>query len=136
MAAVLLAVAFAVFGANVALGEDVKPDGPAIEEGATVPDPPEPADEGATDVAPEPFTVPVVAEGGGCPGNSARFDNPVLHYSMCVPAGWGFTDFSEPGRLDELDSRACTWPALRPSRGRSARPRSMRSRAAVSWTSS
>jgi len=87
----------------VAHGDDTagKPPQPVFPEDATVPLPPFPPGEEPIAV-PEPFTVP--ARAGTCPNGGSLFDNPVLRYRICVPSGWGFTDFVHQGALDEIAS--------------------------------
>lgn len=98
-------VALAPVGARLALGDDAKSDAHTLPENASVPDPAEPAGEHQEPVV-APFTTPAAAaDARGCPNGWSRFDNPALHYRICLPEGWGFTDFSRPEPLTEIPSR-------------------------------
>jgi hypothetical protein len=37
-----------------------------------------------------------------CPGGWSYFDNPVMHYGLCIPPGWGFSDFHQASPLDQV----------------------------------
>src|SRR5437868_8209334 len=39
-----------------------------------------------------------------CPAGWSYFDNPVMHYGLCMPPGWGFSDFRGPDPLDRIPS--------------------------------
>jgi hypothetical protein len=59
----------------------------------------EPSVQATTTAAPAapPERVPVSTtppEGVTCPERWLFFDNPVLHYTMCYPEGWGFVDYA------------------------------------------
>lgn len=61
--------------------------------------------------APEPTLAPVPASsvppaGVACPPGWLFFDNPVVHYSLCYPSGWGISDFSTPNPLDTIPRKA------------------------------
>lgn len=45
-----------------------------------------------------------VPEGVTCPDGWSYFDNPVMHYGMCIPPGWGFSDFQGPDPLEAIPS--------------------------------
>ncbi len=40
--------------------------------------------------------------GLACPSGGSYFDNPVMHYGLCVPPRWGFTDFRQAAPLDQI----------------------------------
>lgn len=79
---------------------------PTLVEGQPVSDPPGFPDEPAT-LAPDRFSVPASAPipaGASCPAGWSWFENPSMHYGLCVPPGWGFTDFSAPDPLEQIPS--------------------------------
>ena len=43
-----------------------------------------------------------VPNGVACPGGWSYFDNPVMHYGMCIPPGWGFSDFRDSDPLETV----------------------------------
>jgi len=43
-----------------------------------------------------------IPSGVTCPDAWLYFDNPVMHYSVCYPADWGFSDFSSPKRFTQV----------------------------------
>jgi len=50
-----------------------------------------------TVASPSPYTVPASKTpptGTLCPPSWAYFDNPAMHYGLCYPAGWGFTEYN------------------------------------------
>jgi len=50
-------------------------------------------------------TVPArvhLPSGVTCPDGWSYFDNPVMRYGLCVPPGWGFSDFRGPDPLDNI----------------------------------
>jgi len=52
-------------------------------------------------------TVPAVAplpDGVTCPPSWSYFDNPAMDYGLCIPPGWGFSDFRGPDPLDRIPS--------------------------------
>ncbi|HEX9776446.1 MAG TPA: hypothetical protein VGB83_12820 [Actinomycetota bacterium] len=73
-----------------------KPRPPALAEpAARTPD-----DDGAT--------VPVEARGTTaltCAGGWTPFANPVVHYGLCIPPGWGFSDFTTTGPMTDIPRR-------------------------------
>jgi len=75
-----------------------KPEEGALPEGTP----------GPTRAAAEGPPVPVAATppaGVSCPSGWLFFDNPALHYSICYPAAWGFTDFSTTSPLSAIPAR-------------------------------
>jgi hypothetical protein len=57
------------------------------------------------EAAPTAGTVPARAplpDGVTCPDGWTYFDNPVMHYGVCVPGGWGFSDFRQAAPLDQI----------------------------------
>ncbi len=97
--------------ALVALGDpSEKPAGPTYPEDRSVPPPGEPDGESVRAV-PAPFTVPVASDaprGVACPNEWTWFDNPVMHYGLCVPPGWGFSDLTVEDPATELPSAQLT----------------------------
>lgn len=69
------------------------------------PKPPPQGARDAMDAAPDPPPSPGVpassapAHGIACPGAWSYFDNPALHYGMCLPPGWGISDLESPDPL-------------------------------------
>jgi hypothetical protein len=104
-----LSVLFALTGLAVAASSDDgggKPAGTYHAEDVPVTAPAEPVGEQAPAV-PEPFTVPATTDppvGVSCAEDGTWFDNPVMHYGLCVPQGWGFTDLSSPQPLARIPS--------------------------------
>lgn len=97
----IIIAALAVFAATS--DEPSKP-GHAAREGALVAAPNPPRDE----AAPAPSlggTVPArapIPAGVTCPADWSYFDNPVMHYGICTPPGWGFSDFRSIGALERV----------------------------------
>ncbi|MGZ6497021.1 MAG: hypothetical protein ACXVD9_12985 [Actinomycetota bacterium] len=91
LAAALTFVAAGLGAAGAASDEPSKP-GPSIAEGT-----------GRT-IEQSSLTVPAraPAPGGRCPQAWSYFDNTVMHYGLCVPPGWGFSDFSSPDPMDAV----------------------------------
>ncbi len=58
---------------------------------------------GIPDEVPAATTPP---PGVTCPAGWLFFDNPVDHYSICYPPGWGFSNFDTTGPLLTLQARA------------------------------
>jgi hypothetical protein len=101
VSAAIISVACVVLAATS--DEPSKPR-PVTREGALVSAPIPPPDETAP-AAPIGGTVPArapVPSGVTCPAAWSYFDNPVMHYGICVPAGWGFSDFTSAGALDRI----------------------------------
>lgn len=46
--------------------------------------------------------VPAISEAVGCEEGWRGFANPLAGYSLCYPAGWGFSDLSTPNALVSL----------------------------------
>jgi hypothetical protein len=83
--------------------EPSKP-GPVAREGALVAAPNPPSDETQL-AAPPTGSVPAraaIPTGVTCPVDWSYFDNPLMHYGICVPPGWGFSDFTTAGALDRI----------------------------------
>src|SRR5438874_1463486 len=104
---VLVVVSFAIISVALAVlaatsDEPSKP-GPVAREGALVASPNPPTDETAP--AAIGGTVPARAPmpvGVKCPEHWSYFDNPLMHYGVCVPPGWGFSDFRSASALDRV----------------------------------
>jgi len=97
----MISVAFVVIAAT---SEEPSKPGPIAREGALVSAPIPPPDETAP-VASIGGTVPArapIPDGVTCPVDWSYFDNPVMHYGICVPPGWGFSDFRSPTALDRI----------------------------------
>ena len=78
--------------------DDPKPPADRTPEDATLPGPDDVAVE-------EPPSVPTVVASNrtfSCPGGAYAFHNPALHYRLCYPDDWGFTDFGREDRLDTI----------------------------------
>src|SRR5437660_6138397 len=87
VSAAIICVALAVLTATS--DEPAKP-GPSARDGALVAAPNPPPDEPAPETSlagTVPARAPVPA-GVMCPPDWSYFDNPVLHYGICVPPGW------------------------------------------------
>lgn len=96
-------------GVYVALsGEPAGKSGPTTTSEASPPPlPPAPGDEPTVSLSPAP-DVPAVAvppAGVSCPSGWRYFDNPVLHYGVCYPPGWGFTDYSDPDPMTTIPGK-------------------------------
>src|SRR5438132_687949 len=101
VSAAIIGVALAVLAAT----SDVpsKP-GPSAHEGALIAAPIPPPDEPAPSASiggTVPARAPAPA-GVTCPADWSYFDNPVVHYGVCVPPGWGFSDFRSSNALDRV----------------------------------
>lgn len=104
----LIVVSIATIGVALAVlaatsDEPSKP-GPIARENAPVlaPDPPPDETQPAAVLAGSvPARAPAPA-GVTCPPAWSYFDNPVLRYGVCVPAGWGFSDFSSAAPMDRI----------------------------------
>jgi len=83
--------------------EPSKP-GPVAREGALIGTPNPPPDE-TPPVSTVGGTVPARAPlpaGVACSTGWSYFDNTVMHYGLCVPPGWGFSDFRSANALDRI----------------------------------
>jgi hypothetical protein len=100
-------LAFGIRGAASDAGQ-TKPGPGTLIEGAPVTDPPL----GET-AEPAPFTIP--AESAlpreSCPDDWRAFDNTAMHYTLCYPPAWGFTELRAPDPLEQL--RSVTLGSLR-----------------------
>jgi len=97
----IISVSLAVLAATS--DEPSKP-GPIARDGALTAAPNPPSDE-TQPAAPLTGTVPArapIPAGVMCPAGWSYFDNPVMHYGLCVPPGWGFSDFRSAGALDSI----------------------------------
>jgi hypothetical protein len=97
----LIGVSLAVFAATS--GEPSKP-GPIARDGALVATPNPPPDETAPPRSLDgsvPARAPIPID-VTCPVGWSYFDNPVMHYGICVPPGWGFSDFRSATALDRI----------------------------------
>jgi hypothetical protein len=97
----IISISLAVLAATS--DEPSKP-GPIAREGALVAAPNLPSDE-TPPAAPLTGSVPArapIPAGVLCPTDWSYFDNPVMHYGLCVPPGWGFSDFTSPVPLDRV----------------------------------
>jgi hypothetical protein len=93
----------AVAGLAATSDEPSKP-GPVVREGAVFGTPIPPPDE-AADPTPLTGSVPARAaepDAARCPNDWSYFDNPAMHYGLCTPPGWGFSNFSSPGSLERI----------------------------------
>lgn len=102
LALVLTITALGSIGVMRALSSpgDGKPGPSPVAENATVPGP---DDEVKTEYTVSAVTAP--RAGTSCPAGWSYFDNPVLHYGICYPAGWGFSDFTAPAPMTQIPSR-------------------------------
>lgn len=41
-----------------------------------------------------------------CPTGQRAFSNPAMHYRLCYPDGWGFSDFRQSDRLEQIPVRS------------------------------
>jgi hypothetical protein len=92
-----------VVGTRAAFSDD-KP-GAALAENRSVADAPAPEPARA---APSPYLVPArqsPATASTCPPAWNYFDNPALHYAICYPSGWGFTEYDAPLALTAVRSQ-------------------------------
>jgi len=97
----ILGVALTVFAATP--DEPSKP-GPVAREGGLTGTPNPPPDE-TPPVSTVGGTVPArapIRAGVACATGWSYFDNPVMHYGLCVPPGWGFSDFRSANALDRI----------------------------------
>ncbi|MFN2614018.1 MAG: hypothetical protein ABR552_04280 [Actinomycetota bacterium] len=90
--AIGLVAGFRVFGAGSETPPS-KPVPPLSEGSASEPERPQ-------------GTVPVIAQRAGisCANGWSPFDDPVAHYTLCVPPGWGFSELTSPGPLTQVRS--------------------------------
>jgi hypothetical protein len=101
---VSIAIIIATLAVFAATSDEPSKPGPAAREGALIATPNLPPDEAAPAMSPAgsvPARVPIPA-GVTCPTGWSYFDNPVMHYGICVPPGWGFSDFSSATALDRV----------------------------------
>jgi hypothetical protein len=102
-AGIVVAVLSAALGiaAFAAMSSEQTKQGPVVAEGTATSSP----DAGPTvtpSTVPAPTTPP---DGGRCAQGWRFFDDPVLHYSLCTPPGWGFSDFMSPRPMDAIPGR-------------------------------
>ena len=94
---VLAAIVAVGFAALAATSEESPKPGPALPpEGAFAAAPAQGLND-ATVAARTPIPAGVT-----CPSSWSYFDNPVMHYGLCIPPGWGFSDFRGTGPLDRV----------------------------------
>ena len=101
LAAALIAIAIAGLAAT---SDEASKPGPVARDGAVGAVPIAPPDE-PTATPPSIDAVAARTEapaGVDCPDDWSYFDNPVMHYGLCTPPGWGFSDFSAPVPLDRI----------------------------------
>jgi len=97
----IICVTLAVLAATS--DEPSKP-GPVTREGALIGAPNPPPDE-TPPVATVDGSVPARAPtpaGVTCSTGWSYFDNPVMHYGLCFPPGWGFSDFRSANAMDSV----------------------------------
>ena len=102
---VLMVASIAIIGLGIfaltATSEEGSKPGPVPQpEGSIVASPAE-----ATGPADAEETIAALAlrpNGVTCPTGWSYFDNPVMHYGLCIPPGWGFSDFRGPDPLDRI----------------------------------
>jgi len=100
---VLMVASIAIIGVGIfalaAMSEEASKPGPLPQrEGGVVASP-------AAAAAAE--SVPALTQpptGVTCPTNWSYFDNPVMHYGLCIPPGWGFSDFRASDPLERIPS--------------------------------
>ncbi|HLW18153.1 MAG TPA: hypothetical protein VKV69_12440 [Actinomycetota bacterium] len=101
---VVMVASIAIIGVGIfalaATSEEASKPGPVPQHEGGVIAPPA---EAAASVDPAPASAPL-PEGVTCPPDWSYFDNPVMHYGLCIPAGWGFSDFRGPDPLDRIPS--------------------------------
>ena len=103
--AVLIAAlaGIAVAGLAATSDEPSKP-GPVVHEGTAAEAPLPPPDETASP-SPSIEAVPARADAPAdahCLDGWSYFDNPVMHYGLCTPPGWGFSAFSGIAPLNRI----------------------------------
>jgi hypothetical protein len=86
-----------------ALSDEPSKPGPRVSEaqatGSPVAPPGEHSTSGPPAAAPARATPPA---GVTCEPSWGYFDNPVMHYGVCIPPGWGFSDFTGPAPMDTV----------------------------------
>ena len=98
----LLVASIAIIGVGVlalaATSEEPSKPGPVLPpEGALQASPA--TEIGATETVTGRAQLP---SGVTCPDGWSYFDNPVMRYGLCVPPGWGFSDFRGSEPLDHI----------------------------------
>ena len=92
----VIAMALVGIAALAAVSEEPSKPGPIVaRDGASV----------SFTAGSERQTVPAITSpsaGVTCPAGWTYFDNPVAHYGLCVPQGWGFSDFRRTEPLDHI----------------------------------
>jgi hypothetical protein len=99
MVASIAIIGVGVFALAATSEETSKPGPTPQREGGMVASPAEAAQ--AAESVPALSPLP---EGVTCPPNWTYFDNPVMRYGLCIPPGWGFSDFRGPDPLDRIPS--------------------------------
>lgn len=102
MVAVLAALGVYVVSLSLAPGQEKPPVSP-LPEGLEMASPS--GDQPRQAALEIPVSVTPTA-GVTCPQEWSLFDNPALHYTICYPPGWGFTDFSTSERLSGIPAAA------------------------------
>ena len=91
----------ATLATGVATGGDPGTVPPRIPESDPTPTAPPAEDE----TVPARTIAPADAD---CRPDDTFFDNPVLHVGVCVPPGWGFSDFTAPDPMERIPIRQLT----------------------------
>src|SRR5205823_7304071 len=96
----LLATVVACIAGLAAISEEPSKPGPvAKREGSFASPAAQGADAASAAAVPAHAAAPT---GLACPSGWSYFDNPVMHYGLCIPPGWGFTDFRQTAPLDQI----------------------------------
>jgi hypothetical protein len=104
---VLLITSIAIIGvgifALVATSEEGSKPGPVPQrEGGIAASPAAANGVAGTDTEQTVAAQVAVPTGVTCPTAWSYFDNPVMHYGLCIPPAWGFSDFRGPDPLDRI----------------------------------
>ena len=102
MVALIAIVGVCIAGLAAISDEPSKPGPVAKREGSFAPQ--AARDAGAASAAAVPARAAAPTD-IACPSGWSHFDNPVMHYGLCVPPGWGFTDFRQAAPLDQIPAR-------------------------------
>lgn len=116
----VVTAALLALGASALIGWTGPDQGKAVAErpeGSNVPGPDDVVEQAPASV---PAAIPS-SRTFSCPAGTRAFQNPALHYRLCYPQDWGFSDFTKPDRLDKipgvqlenlhlLSSEAFPWP--------------------------
>jgi len=102
MIASIVIIGVGIFALTATSEEGSKPGPVPLREGGIVASPVETTGPGGTDTEQTVAALAPRPDGVTCPMSWSYFDNPVMHYGLCIPRGWGFSDFRGPDPLGRI----------------------------------